>query len=411
MPRRILLLTFFYPPDLSAGSFRASALVEALRLRAGEDVQIDVLTTQPNRYAEHCLEAVSGEESLGLYVRRIHLPQMRRGFFGQAVSFWRYVRKVLRLTADSEYDLVVATSSRLMTAVLGAWVAYRKRAALYLDLRDIFVENLKVLFPAPLAIPLGWGFGALERWAVGRAQRVNLVSQGFLGYFQPRYPARSFSVFSNGVDEAFETFAVSAEASSPRLGGEPLQVLYAGNLGDGQGMHLILPELARRLRGRVYFRVVGAGGRLAALRDALQAEALDNVELLAPVARKQLLGLYREADVLFLHLNDFPAFKRVLPSKLFEYAATGKPIWAGVAGYAAEFIQCEIGNAEVFLPCNVEAGVKALERLSMVESSRKDFIRTYSRRAIMQEMAEDVLACMSDRRRQKRYINKKAHQR
>ncbi|RYD31154.1 MAG: hypothetical protein EOP86_18510 [Verrucomicrobiaceae bacterium] len=34
MARRILLLTFFYPPDLSAGSFRAQALVEAMRLQA-----------------------------------------------------------------------------------------------------------------------------------------------------------------------------------------------------------------------------------------------------------------------------------------------------------------------------------------------------------------------------------------
>ncbi|QKE65793.1 glycosyltransferase family 4 protein [Aquipseudomonas campi] len=393
MSRRILLLTFFYPPDLSAGSFRASALVRALQ-QAGTDVQIEVLTTQPNRYADHSFETVSVEESPGLYVRRIHLPQMRRGFIGQAVSFWRYVRKVQRLTADNQYDLVVATSSRLMTAVLGAWVAYRKRARLYLDIRDIFVENLKVLFPALLAIPLGWVFGALERWAVGRAQRVNLVSQGFLGYFQLRYPSRRFSVFSNGVDEAFETFAV-AEALSSRSTGEPLKVLYAGNLGDGQGMHLILPALARQLEGRVRFRVVGAGGRLTALRDALQGSGLDNVELLAPVAREQLLELYREADVLFLHLNDFPAFKRVLPSKLFEYAATGKPIWAGVAGYAADFIAREVHNAEVFAPCEVEGAVAALERLSLKVAPREDFVRCFSRRKIMQDMAHDVLGCMS----------------
>jgi glycosyltransferase involved in cell wall biosynthesis len=397
MPKRILLLTFFYPPDLSAGSFRAAALVQALRQQAGDEVQIEVLTTQPNRYSDHSFDTVSVEESPGLYVRRIHLPQMRRGFIGQAVSFWRYVRKVNRLTAANEYDLVVATSSRLMTAVLGAWVAYRKRTRLYLDIRDIFVENLRVLFPAPLAMPLGWVFGALERWAVGRAQRVNLVSQGFLGYFQPRYPARQFSIYSNGVDAVFETFAASVGEPSARPEGKPLQVLYAGNLGDGQGMHLILPELARRLQGRVHFRVVGAGGRLDALREALQAgEPLGNVELLAPVARKELLALYREADVLFLHLNDFPAFKRVLPSKLFEYAATGKPVWAGVAGYAAEFIKSEVGNAEVFAPCNAEAGVLALERLSMTAGPRKDFVRKFSRRTIMQEMAEDILASMPE---------------
>jgi len=32
-----------------------------------------------------------------------------------------------------------------------------------------------------------------------------------------------------------------------------------------------------------------------------------------------------DADVLFLHLNAYKAFEKVLPSKIFEYAATGRP--------------------------------------------------------------------------------------
>lgn len=203
MSKRILFLTFFYPPDLSAGAFRAFALVEALRLRADQYVHIDVLTTEPNRYSSHVIEAVSIERSPGVYVRRIHLPQMREGFIGHAISFWRCARKVSRLVSSEKYDLVVATSSRLMTAVLGVWVAYRLKARLHLDIRDIFVENLRVLFPRFLATPLGWFFGALERCAINRAVKVNLVSEGFLGYFQPRHPGRQFSIFSNGVDGAF----------------------------------------------------------------------------------------------------------------------------------------------------------------------------------------------------------------
>lgn len=203
MSKRILFLTFFYPPDLSAGAFRTFALVEALRLRADQYVHIDVLITEPNRYSSHVIEAISIERSPGVYVRRIHLPQMREDLIGQAISFWRCARKVSRLVSSEKYDLVVATSSRLMTAVLGVWVAYRLKARLYLDIRDIFVENLRVLFPRFLATPLGWFFGALERWAINRAVKVNLVSEGFLGYFQPRYPGRQFSIFSNGVDSAF----------------------------------------------------------------------------------------------------------------------------------------------------------------------------------------------------------------
>ena len=47
---------------------------------------------------------------------------------------------------------------------------------------------------------------------------------------------------------------------------------------------------------------------------------------------------YDKASILFLHLNDYEAFYKVLPSKIFEYATTGKPIIAGVNGFAKDVI-------------------------------------------------------------------------
>ncbi len=389
MPRRILLLTFFYPPDLSAGSFRAKALVDALRAYRGKPVQVDVLTTQPNRYYEHASETQAFESSDGVRIRRIRLPAHRSGFRDQAVAFVAFAWQATRYARAGRYDLVVATSSRLMTAVLGAWIAYRQGARLYLDIRDIFVENLGELFSPLVSRILMAAFGAMERWAIRRADKVNLVTAGFLGYFQGRYPKRQFSQFTNGIDDDFVGFPLPA---SPDQNTErPLQILYAGNVGEGQGLHRIVPELARRLGDKVQFRIVGSGSRLEVLRQAIAASGLDNVELIEPTARRQLLGLYHKADVLFLHLNDFKAFRRVLPSKVFEYAATGKPVWAGVGGYAAEFIRSEIANAAVFAPCDSAGAIEALRRLRLGQTSRPEFVARFARSRIMHEMAADVL--------------------
>lgn len=394
MRKRVLLLTFFYPPDLSAGSFRAKALVDALCERAGERVDIDVLTTQPNRYHSHASEAPAVEKYDCVRIRRVQLPLHKSGFLDQAKAFISFAFHASRFASESRYDVVVATSSRLMTAVLGSWVARRQHARLYLDIRDIFVENLGELFSAPLSKALTLFFGTLERWAIKRADKVNLVTAGFLGYFQPKYPKQRFSLYSNGVDDDFLDFPLSA--STDTGADQPLRILYAGNVGDGQGLHLIVPALAKRLGGQVHFRIVGAGGRLPALRKAVVANELENVEITAPVAREQLLDLYQQADVLFLHLNDFDAFKRVLPSKLFEYAATGKPIWAGVAGYAADFVVAEILNATVYAPCDVDGAVNALEQLRLEQIPRPEFTERFSRRRIMRSMADDVLELLSE---------------
>lgn len=348
-----------------------------------------MLTTQPNRYHSYANETLAVEEQGCVRIRRVQLPVHKSGFVDQAKAFAAFALQANRIAGVGHYDVVVATSSRLMTAVLGSWIARRQRARLYLDIRDIFVENLRELFIAPLGRPLAFVFGVLERWAIGQANKVNLVTAGFLGYFQPRYPKQQFSLYSNGVDDDFLDFPV-AEPAEKALE-KPLHILYAGNIGDGQGLHLIIPALAQRLGARAHFCIVGAGGRSQALRDAVAGGGLTNVELIPPVQRERLLEMYKQADVLFLHLNDFSAFRRVLPSKLFEYAATGKPVLAGVAGFAADFVRTEVTNAEVFAPCDVEGAIAAMEKLSLEPKARPEFVERFSRRRIMGAMADDVL--------------------
>src|SRR3990172_1990513 len=62
------------------------------------------------------------------------------------------------------------------------------------------------------------------------------------------------------------------------------------------------------------------------------------------------IAYYRESDILFLQLNNYEAFKKVLPSKIFEYAAMYKPIIAGVDGYAKEFLEEHLPDSLVYKP-------------------------------------------------------------
>lgn len=318
----------------------------------------------------------------------------------QVRAFTVFARNVVRLTEKEDYALVFATSSRLMTAVLGSWVARRKKALLYLDIRDIFVDTIGDVLPGKSALLLKPVFSLVERFAVNSAEKVNLVSRGFTEYFRRRYPRQRYSFLTNGIDEEF--IGICEDPASRRGGGGPtssqadrfVNVVYAGNMGEGQGLHGVIPDLAKRLRGRARFRLIGDGGRRCELEARLAAERVDNVDVLPPIGRRELVEEYRKADVLFLHLNDYAAFEKVLPSKIFEYAATGKPIWAGVAGHAADFVRAEVENAEVFRPCDASSGVLALNRLDLACRSRKDFVQKFSRGAISEELASDVLGLL-----------------
>jgi glycosyltransferase involved in cell wall biosynthesis len=386
---RLLFLSFYYSPDLCAGSFRATSLVAALRDRAPPGTSIDVVTTLPNRYHGFTRDAAETETSGSVTIRRIALPSHRSDMAGQARAYLSFARGALRCVAGKDYDVVFATSSRLMTAALGAHIAREKRSRLYLDVRDLFADTIGDVMPGVLTWPTRTFFQLVERWTMRRADRINIVSRGFEEYFGSRYPDRALSSFTNGIDDEFLDVARSSAAPTSK-GGARATILYAGNIGEGQALHSVLPDLARELADCADFVVIGDGGRRRALERAVAG--IGNVELREPMDRAQLIEAYRSADVLFLHLGALPAFEKVLPSKVFEYAALGKPVLAGVAGYSARFIRDEIRNAAVFDPGDVHGAVKAYRSLTLREQPRPEFVEKYARASIARAMADDIYA-------------------
>lgn len=388
---KILVLSLYYPPDLCAGSFRCVALVKALRALGHE---VEVLTTCPNRYATFDADTPEQGVENGVNIHRIQMPSHQSGMLDQAKAFLFFAKRASRYVKGRQYDLVFATSSRLMTATLGAWIAQRLKLRLYLDIRDIFVDTLGDVLSRKVTFFIKPFFSKLEKLTVSRAVHVNLVSKGFEPYFKARYPAQAFSYFSNGVDDAFIRTGLNTAAHSESK--KRLEVVYAGNIGEGQGLHIIVPPLAKKMEGRVEFKIIGDGGCRQKLTEALERLKCTNVTVLPPVARDALILAYEEADVLFLHLNDYPAFCKVLPSKLFEYAALGKPIWGGLSGYSATFVREEISNAALFHPGQVDEAVEAFSKLTLISEERGEFVDKFARDKIMDLMACDISRVVVD---------------
>lgn len=168
-------------------------------------------------------------------------------------------------------------------------------------------------------------------------------------------------------------------------------VVYAGNFGDGQGLHKIIPQLAKRLEGHVLFQLIGNGGRKRELEQTLNDLNVNNVQLLPPVNRAELLKYYDHADILFLHLNDFDAFKKVIPSKIFEYACYNKPIWGGLSGYIVDFIDENMESTHVFHPCDVDDAINKFNEIDFEVHPREAFIHKYTRHNIMDALADDLI--------------------
>jgi len=390
--KRIVYLTFYFKPDLCAGSFRNSPLVIELASQSKiKNVLIDVYTTLPNRYSSFDVEAPQYEEFENLRIHRISLPPHKSGMLDQVISFYKFYKEVKRLNRQKEASLVFASSSRLFTAFLGYRIAKSTKATLYLDIRDIFVDTMNDVFKSrvlkTLVLPI---LKIIESKTFNYATHINLISGGFESYFK-KYNNAQNSFYSNGIDDEFihkKEKEISAESKTSKK-----LIVYAGNIGEGQGLHRIIPEAAHNLANEFQFLIIGDGGGKKLLINELDRLGVTNVFLEKPIKRDELQKVYNEADYLFLHLNDYPAFRKVLPSKIFELATFNKPILAGVSGYSAQFIKEEVPFSYVFEPCNVKMLVSYLTtNHEMVQIKRDDFIKKYTRERINQAMAESILS-------------------
>ena len=167
-------------------------------------------------------------------------------------------------------------------------------------------------------------------------------------------------------------------------------IVYAGNIGEGQGLHTIIPDAAAELPD-YQFVIIGDGGAKHKLEKELMSKKIKNVELRTPVKQDELVNIYMKADFLFLHLNNYKAFEKVLPSKIFELAVFDKPIIAGVEGYVKDFLIKNVPNIILFSPSNSCEMVDKIIHYKYQNIVRTEFINAFKRENINTEMAKSIL--------------------
>ena len=392
--KRILFLSFYFRPDLCAGSFRNSPLLDELsRQTKNDDIRIHVYTTIPNRYATFNSSYEPVEEFDNVRIERIEVPPHQSGKRDQVLSFRKYYFETIKKSRNTYYDLVYASSSRFFTSWLAYKIARRKNCPLYVDVRDVFSETIGNISQNPVLKTFVPPFiSQLEKRVYSYASHINLISEGFKNSFQDITTA-TFSYFTHGVDPVFME---KPKVEPPPNPSDKKKILYAGNVGEGQGLHKIIPDVAENLQDKYEIEIIGDGGAMGKLESALSEKQVNNVVLTNPVKRKKLVEKYYQSDILFIHLNDFDIFKKVLPSKIFELAVIGKPVLAGVSGYAKEFLQKHVPQSFIFKPGDVNGMLKQIKNIEQDNSEfnagqNQKFAESFSREEINEKMAKSII--------------------
>ena len=345
-------------------------------------------------------------EKLGnIIIVRFYTPEHKNSFLGQFISYCYFATSALKhaYLNRKDYDCIFATSSRLGTGFLGYLVSKITRKNLNLDVRDIFSDNIQSVqfFKGFIGQILVRIFSSIETRIICRAKWMNFVSHGFFTYPHIKKLEKKIHLFTNGIDEIFvKNRKAISQMAYTKVENRLITITYAGNIGFGQGLELIVLALAIHYKNKINIQLIGDGSSVNLIKKGIVEKGINNIQLIPPVDRSKLLEYYNNTDMFLLHLNDIPAFKKVLPSKIFDYGSFDKPMLAGVQGVANQFIKENFPDAFLFDPGDVESVIKYIDGIiengiHRIDSSK--FVEKYSRNNIMNDMLNSIVSCHNEK--------------
>jgi len=414
--RRAVFVSQRFPPDKGGNAARLHDM--AAHLGDG-DWEVTVLAPPPSYPPgefDRSWRRSRTETVDGVTVHRLWSWQPRAGDPGTADRLAYYLlfgihAAVWLFWHVRRYDAVVTTTPPVSTGAPGL-VAAALGAPWLVDVRDLWIDA---------AVSLGYleAGGALERLArrfqrlvLGRADRI-AVTTGTLGEALAEQYGESLRgktvLLPNGVDvDRFRSDdARAAPRDGPKSGdrtgdgttagddparpdvpdpkpdgGGPPVVIYTGNLGSAQDLESCIRAMAHVPEPAV-LRLVGSGDTEADLRRLVNDLGLgDRVEFAGLVPREEVPGLLAGATVGIAPLEDTEELAYAMPTKVYEYMASGLPALVTGRGEVERFVEASGG------------GVHAANDPERIAARLTDLLEDGSRR---RRMARDGFAYVAER--------------
>lgn len=381
---RILFLTENFPPETNAAATR---VYERACYWVSWGHEVTVITCAPNFPRGKLLAGYENrwhqvEMMSGIRVVRVKtFITKNEGVVLRSLDFLSfYITGTIAALGERRPDVVVATSPQFFAAVAGWTAGALRKIPFVFELGDLWPASIAAVGAIHQNVALRW----LERFelflyrqsacvvALTPSFKKNLVSRGTSG--------DKVAVVINGVD----LFRYSPRPKDERLLATwnlhgRFVVGYVGTHGMAHGLGNVL-SAAERLRDdkSIVFMLTGSGAERTALMVRARQRRLDNVIFVPPQPKEHMPAVWSLCDVALVHLRDSPAFREVIPSKMFEAMGMGLPLLLAAPKGEASRILAEDG-AGFWVPAeDPDELAKTIRRMARMNTE----LREYAKRSI-----------------------------
>lgn len=337
-PVRILIFSDYYWPEPSPP---AHHIHERARLWVQGGHEVTVVASAPN-YPEGRL--YDG------FRNRWRQKSTHEGVSIVRVGTWicGHDRAVLKLMDQMSYgfsagqfrpdqrpDVIFSSSPHLYTSTAAQRVSRRCRCPHVMEVRDLWPDAML------RTGSVGWRIlKRVERRLYRSARSVIVMSPAFQESVE-HDGACDVHIVPGGTN--LDMFKPMPPDSSliRELDLEGMFVVgYPGTFGTAHDIDVIVRAVPQLRGSRARLLFIGGGPRLDRLRERIPREDRDLVRFLGTQPRSEMPRVWSILDASMVLLRDTPDFARVIPSKIFESMACGKPVlWLGPEGIGSRLIE------------------------------------------------------------------------
>lgn len=371
---RILIISQYFPPDITAAAFRSHDMAKLLS-KSGHEVH--VITARPHRTLAKGTEFKEIELESGKVFRS---KIMKLGSGGVINYLKHYISFMLTSTwqgfkqrlAGWKPDVIWASSPPLFVGLSGCFLSKLLRCPMVLDVRDIWPDSA-VAAGQISSNGRAYKIGKLmEKYIYKRARHITCVAEPMREYILTQTD-RHVSIVYNGVLEQPENTEVLDKYVTTN---GKKEILYAGNLGRVQQIDLLIQGYAELIgEGHVNdwtIRLLGDGAMGEQLKSLIQQLGVEDKVLIEPVVtHQQCQRRLEDSDLLFISLRPEKVLEMTIPSKVFDYMLAGRPILAGISGQGKEILNSTGSNV-----CYNPGELKALKEGLKKATSQCDQLTT-----------------------------------
>lgn len=365
----------FWPED-----FRIN---EVARLLINSGHEVDILTSTPNypegvSYSGYSAWKCHREIWNNINIYRV--PIITRGKKGVGLRrIFNYISFVVFasvigpwLLRKRKYDHIfvyaVSPILQVIPAIIMSWI---KNASVVVWVQDLWPESLDAMGIVKNKKILNL-ISVVVRLIYKHCDLILVQSKGFILPVRALAPNKKIVYYPNSVDSFFSTNTHPKDPPQEVSLITDFTVLFAGNIGIGQAVQVIV-DVAAELKNYtdIKFVILGHGSRLDWMIQQKKERNLNNLLLLGRFPVETMPAFMEKSSALLVTLADEPIFALTIPNKIQAYMAAGKPILACLNGEGAKLVT-EAGAGIAVSAENVEGLKTAILKMYEMSLSERE---------------------------------------